>query len=441
MPGDRCAALGRRDRGAVRARARAARRLLARGAAARPTTSTATRAAPPARRFGIAAGEMVRGLLEARDLVAARRRRRGAAGRRARRRHRRLPPARGARGPVRAGVLAAHVDERFGLVANLHLALAVSTCPYVEVPFDPPAWSPERRDWLLPAPRRDRPGRDDRAAAGPRARRHPRPRPLEAHGSPDGGPQAACCTRRGRRPASRLTSTRRARARCWCGSRRRASATPTCVSPTATSATVAGRRCSGTRAPARSRPSAPSVGASPRATVWRSASCRRAARAPRAAAGRLNLLRDCGGDARVRAPAGRHDAACACRRPRGAALSFVPASRNARRSGRERGGDPAGVPLWQAALLAARSYGLGAVATRRASSSARASASSAAAGSASRSSPRPGSPAPVVIVAVERDEAKLELARRRGATTPSMRRREPVRAVPRARPAGGSTTR
>jgi D-galactarolactone cycloisomerase len=39
-----------------------------------------------------------------------------------------------------------------GLVANLHLALAVSTCPHVEVPYDPPAWSPERRDWLLPEP-------------------------------------------------------------------------------------------------------------------------------------------------------------------------------------------------------------------------------------------------------------------------------------------------
>jgi L-alanine-DL-glutamate epimerase-like enolase superfamily enzyme len=39
-----------------------------------------------------------------------------------------------------------------GLVANLHLACAVSTAPFVEVPYDPPAWSPERRDWLLPAP-------------------------------------------------------------------------------------------------------------------------------------------------------------------------------------------------------------------------------------------------------------------------------------------------
>jgi D-galactarolactone cycloisomerase len=40
----------------------------------------------------------------------------------------------------------------YGLVANLHLACAFSTCPYVEVPFDPPAWTPARRDFLLPAP-------------------------------------------------------------------------------------------------------------------------------------------------------------------------------------------------------------------------------------------------------------------------------------------------
>ncbi len=39
-----------------------------------------------------------------------------------------------------------------GLVANLHAALAFSTVPFVEVPFDPPAWSAERRDWLLPSP-------------------------------------------------------------------------------------------------------------------------------------------------------------------------------------------------------------------------------------------------------------------------------------------------
>ncbi len=40
----------------------------------------------------------------------------------------------------------------YGLVVNLHLALAVSTCPFVEVPFDPPGLTSERRDWLLPEP-------------------------------------------------------------------------------------------------------------------------------------------------------------------------------------------------------------------------------------------------------------------------------------------------
>jgi L-alanine-DL-glutamate epimerase-like enolase superfamily enzyme len=38
----------------------------------------------------------------------------------------------------------------YGLLANLHAALAFSTCPYLEVPFDPPSWSADRRDWLLP---------------------------------------------------------------------------------------------------------------------------------------------------------------------------------------------------------------------------------------------------------------------------------------------------
>jgi L-alanine-DL-glutamate epimerase-like enolase superfamily enzyme len=37
----------------------------------------------------------------------------------------------------------------YGLLANLHAALAFSTCPYLEVPFDPPGWSAARRDWLL----------------------------------------------------------------------------------------------------------------------------------------------------------------------------------------------------------------------------------------------------------------------------------------------------
>ncbi|MDX6522634.1 MAG: hypothetical protein QOI17_147 [Gaiellales bacterium] len=39
----------------------------------------------------------------------------------------------------------------YGLVANLHAACGFSTHPYVEVPYDPPAWSAQRRDWMLPS--------------------------------------------------------------------------------------------------------------------------------------------------------------------------------------------------------------------------------------------------------------------------------------------------
>ena len=39
-----------------------------------------------------------------------------------------------------------------GLVANLHAALALSTAEFIEVPYDPPAWTPERRDFVLPEP-------------------------------------------------------------------------------------------------------------------------------------------------------------------------------------------------------------------------------------------------------------------------------------------------
>jgi L-alanine-DL-glutamate epimerase-like enolase superfamily enzyme len=38
----------------------------------------------------------------------------------------------------------------YGLLANLHAALAMSTAQYLEVPYDPPAWSVERRDFMLP---------------------------------------------------------------------------------------------------------------------------------------------------------------------------------------------------------------------------------------------------------------------------------------------------
>ena len=36
-----------------------------------------------------------------------------------------------------------------GFLANLHLAAGISLCPYIEFPYDPPAWSIERRDYLM----------------------------------------------------------------------------------------------------------------------------------------------------------------------------------------------------------------------------------------------------------------------------------------------------
>jgi D-galactarolactone cycloisomerase len=38
------------------------------------------------------------------------------------------------------------------LLANLHVSAAVSTAPWVEYGYDPPGWTPERRDFILPAP-------------------------------------------------------------------------------------------------------------------------------------------------------------------------------------------------------------------------------------------------------------------------------------------------
>jgi L-alanine-DL-glutamate epimerase-like enolase superfamily enzyme len=37
-----------------------------------------------------------------------------------------------------------------GLLANLHTALAYSQADYIEVPYDPPAWTTDRRDFMLP---------------------------------------------------------------------------------------------------------------------------------------------------------------------------------------------------------------------------------------------------------------------------------------------------
>ena len=100
----------------------------------------------------LAAGEMVRSLAEARDLVI-----RGGIDV--------VQPdavlAGGIGGCRRIAALADLCGRAFsphtwstgmGLVANLHIACAVSTAEFIEVPLDPPAWSSERRDWMLPAP-------------------------------------------------------------------------------------------------------------------------------------------------------------------------------------------------------------------------------------------------------------------------------------------------
>jgi L-alanine-DL-glutamate epimerase-like enolase superfamily enzyme len=39
-----------------------------------------------------------------------------------------------------------------GLLVNLHVAAGVGAKPYLEYPYDPPTWTPERRDFLLAEP-------------------------------------------------------------------------------------------------------------------------------------------------------------------------------------------------------------------------------------------------------------------------------------------------
>jgi L-alanine-DL-glutamate epimerase-like enolase superfamily enzyme len=45
------------------------------------------------------------------------------------------------------------------LLANLHVSAAVANAPFIEYPYDPPYWTPERRDFILPAPLRAVDGR------------------------------------------------------------------------------------------------------------------------------------------------------------------------------------------------------------------------------------------------------------------------------------------
>jgi L-alanine-DL-glutamate epimerase-like enolase superfamily enzyme len=39
-----------------------------------------------------------------------------------------------------------------GMLANLHVAAGVGGGPYLEFPYDPPGWTPERRDFFLAEP-------------------------------------------------------------------------------------------------------------------------------------------------------------------------------------------------------------------------------------------------------------------------------------------------
>jgi L-alanine-DL-glutamate epimerase-like enolase superfamily enzyme len=44
-----------------------------------------------------------------------------------------------------------------GLLANLHVVAGVGGGPFLEFPYDPPGWTPERRDFMLAEPVRPGP--------------------------------------------------------------------------------------------------------------------------------------------------------------------------------------------------------------------------------------------------------------------------------------------
>ena len=213
----------------------------------------------------IAAGEMVRGAHEARDLVL-----RGGVDV--------LQPdvvlSGGISGCRRLAALADLCGRMFsphtwsngyGLVCNLHLTLGVSTCPYVEVPYDPPAWSAERRDWLLPAVVEIAADGTIAPPPGPGLRRHARPGRARALA---GGMRAVVLREPGDVRVEDVDAGA-AEGRRGAGAHRRLRRLPLRPAPgrRAVSATGAGRWCSGTREPAPSRRSARASCTSRRATA------------------------------------------------------------------------------------------------------------------------------------------------------------------------------
>jgi L-alanine-DL-glutamate epimerase-like enolase superfamily enzyme len=39
-----------------------------------------------------------------------------------------------------------------GLIANAHLVAGMADAPFIEVPYDPPEWGPDRRDYMMTEP-------------------------------------------------------------------------------------------------------------------------------------------------------------------------------------------------------------------------------------------------------------------------------------------------
>ena len=369
----------------------------------------------------IAAGEMVRSLFEARDLIL-----RGGVDV--------VQPdvvlAGGLGGCRRIAALAdlcgrafsPHTwTNGFGLVANLHLAAAVSTLP---VPRG--AARPARLDARPPrlaarrADRRDRRRRHDRAAARSRPRHRARPgRASRRTASPDGDPRRR--PPRGARPAARRDAHARPAARGrGARPRRRGGRLPLGRPP---------RRRRPRRRPLadRARPRGRGRGrgrrpggggARGRATRSRSASSRRAGPAPRAAPGRFNLCEVAGahawagtmldGTTRLHLADGRdvrhfNFVSCFAEHCVVPAASAVPI--------------PPGLPLWQAALLGcAVVTGFGAVrnAARVAIGESVCVVGCGGIGQQIVAAARMAGAGQ--IVAVDRDPAKLDLARGRGAT-------------------------
>ena len=222
-------------------------RLLARGAAPDRGRRRAMRRCARAVGLRIAAGELVRSAAEARELVL-----RGGidvvqTGRRARRGDRGRAPRRRARRAARARWWSPHTwSNGYGLLANLHAALAFSTCPYLEVPFDPPAWSAGAPRLAPSRHARDRRGRDDRRRPPARASASsPTSTRSSSTGSADADPRGRPPRARATRRSRRSSSSRRGTTRSSSESSRQASATRTCGSPTASSARDAGRWCMG----------------------------------------------------------------------------------------------------------------------------------------------------------------------------------------------------